>query len=443
MAKKTFGLPPIPFNEALAAVQARKVVLPSTFYNQLPAQARSQAFTVSYLSGVEQIEEVRRQLQRAQELGLTFKEWRDSLKLAQLAPAHASTVFRTNLMGAQNAGRWTQQQSDDRRPYLMYDAVNDSRTRPGHKALDGIIKAKSDPFWREHYPPNGFNCRCQVISLTAAQAKARGGGATITIDPTGRPDTGWAQHPAYGLDRRLQDAVRQASTDPRLAQAAENLLNTRDPISAAWLNNRVAKVSMIKNGRLGQIDLDLESTEAKSLARFSGGLDGSTVVLREMEDGFQTIVVSHPRLPEDFRFSVQYTEGAPLVVFQQLKLVGGSLPAGLGTRIVANVLKEAKELGARDVGLLAGRSPIMTGYRTWPAIGFNAAFDHRAFTQATGVPVPAHLQGAKTILQLVASREGQQFWRQHGVEEFMIFDLTDGSDSWQVLNTVLKKWGAK
>ncbi len=50
-------------------------------------------------------------------------------------------------------------------PLLRWDAVNDSRTRPEHRKLDGIIRPADDPFWYSYWPPAGYGCRCDVQQL--------------------------------------------------------------------------------------------------------------------------------------------------------------------------------------------------------------------------------------------------------------------------------------
>lgn len=76
-------------------------------------------------------------------------------------------IFRQNVMTAYAAGRWQRQQETKKeRPYLRYSAIMDGRTRPAHRALDGLVFPVDDPFWKTFYPPNGFRCRCTVVSLS-------------------------------------------------------------------------------------------------------------------------------------------------------------------------------------------------------------------------------------------------------------------------------------
>jgi SPP1 gp7 family putative phage head morphogenesis protein len=77
------------------------------------------------------------------------------------------TERETAVAAAQNASRWqTFQNERDQFPYLRYITAGDQRVRPSHADLDGIVKHIDDPFWDQYMPPNGFNCRCEVLSDT-------------------------------------------------------------------------------------------------------------------------------------------------------------------------------------------------------------------------------------------------------------------------------------
>ena len=40
--------------------------------------------------------------------------------------------------------------------------------------MSGEVYRHDDPIWLAIYPPNGFNCRCRVVALSAAAVKRRG-----------------------------------------------------------------------------------------------------------------------------------------------------------------------------------------------------------------------------------------------------------------------------
>lgn len=70
--------------------------------------------------------------------------------------------------------RMTEPGVKELRPYWQYDAVNDSKTRPSHLAMDGRVFMADDPIWDTWFPPNGFKCRCTVKTLSKRQMEQRG-----------------------------------------------------------------------------------------------------------------------------------------------------------------------------------------------------------------------------------------------------------------------------
>lgn len=66
---------------------------------------------------------------------------------------------------AEMAARWEGFMEDGDRYNLQYRTQKDDRVRPEHAALDGVTLPPSDLFWEEFYPPNGWNCRCNVVQV--------------------------------------------------------------------------------------------------------------------------------------------------------------------------------------------------------------------------------------------------------------------------------------
>lgn len=187
------------FIEALRYALSRKVVLPDEYYQAMTDEQRQAAVSIAGLAQLEHIEHIINLVNKSLDNGGTFAEFVKQVKDGEVdisLPRHRlDNIFRTNVQSAYNHGRYQQQQSTkDIRPYLMYDAVNDSRTRPSHLAMDGIIRHIDDSFWNAHYPPNGFRCRCITRALTTEQAD-KFGGETVAIPELAKPDNGWAVSP--------------------------------------------------------------------------------------------------------------------------------------------------------------------------------------------------------------------------------------------------------
>ena len=87
--------------------------------------------------------------------------------------ARLNLVMRQNAAMANAAAEWKRMHDPDAMkifPYVRYHARKDSRSRDGHKELDGKIFHKDDPFLKTHTPPWEFNCRCWLEEITAKEA---------------------------------------------------------------------------------------------------------------------------------------------------------------------------------------------------------------------------------------------------------------------------------
>ncbi|MFH1036397.1 MAG: phage minor head protein [Pseudomonadota bacterium] len=201
MSAPAFVMQPLHFKEAIDAFQGRLPLTPDQFA-RLGAEARAKAFTMAGVYREDMLAEVYGALNKALSEGTTFADFKRAAQdiwgqrgMAGPNPWHLQTVFQTNLQTSYQAGRYRQMsETVARRPYWQYMAVMDGRTRPSHAALHGQVWPAIHPVWNSIYPPNGFNCRCAVVSLSQDEMDEEG----LTAQqrpPDMQPDPGWDYNP--------------------------------------------------------------------------------------------------------------------------------------------------------------------------------------------------------------------------------------------------------
>ena len=133
-------------------------------------------------------------------------------------------IYSTNLRTSYAAGRYRQMKDiAGRRPYWRY-RHSDASEEPRHEHLawDGLVLRHDDPWWRSHFPPNGWGCRCFVETLDDASLERLGKTGpdqapeirtrTVTVGVNGPSprtvavpegiDPGWAYAPGQSVARR-------------------------------------------------------------------------------------------------------------------------------------------------------------------------------------------------------------------------------------------------
>jgi len=123
-----------------------RAAIGSSLFGNLPDAIKARAFTVARIEDVGVLEEIQDAISRLPEGG-DWKKTRD--KIAQYIAgdtetdkghkARAAFVMRVNGMAA-------------------------------HAKLNGLILRHDHPFWKNHYPPWEWGCRCYVTKITEAMA---------------------------------------------------------------------------------------------------------------------------------------------------------------------------------------------------------------------------------------------------------------------------------
>jgi hypothetical protein len=169
----------LPFEEQIAFFLG-KVNMPTAAWTDAWNEDHDRAFVVAGAMRDDMLADFRAAVDKAISQGTTLEEFRrdfDSIvekygwEYNGGRNWRSKVIYDTNLRTSYMAGRFAQlQRSKSFLPYWQYvhsDFV--THPRPMHLAWDGLILSADDPWWEEHYPPNGWGCRCTVVPLTRGQ----------------------------------------------------------------------------------------------------------------------------------------------------------------------------------------------------------------------------------------------------------------------------------
>ena len=199
----------LPFDEAIAEFGRKAIMTPEEF-RRLSDAARTRAFTATRLASDGLRQHAYDLLTEALKQGTTYREFAAQLAAEEVSlgvtpssPFYVETVFRTNVQSAYGAGRYRQITSPvvaAARPFVEYRTAQDSRVRPSHAALDGTVFRQDDPGWSRYAPPNGYNCRCGIVTLRERDVDRSRVVAAADLSPDTRPDPGFDSPPTVTLN---------------------------------------------------------------------------------------------------------------------------------------------------------------------------------------------------------------------------------------------------
>jgi SPP1 gp7 family putative phage head morphogenesis protein len=171
-------------NEAAAATIGAKPALLKDVYAKLLPELRGRAFTVAGITRADTLQRIRDRIADLPRGG-DWREIREDIltditpffvdasadietraKQQDAAERRAELLIRHHGFQAYQAGTYEiMDRQRDALPYWQYITVGDDNVRDEHRALDGVILPADSPFWRDHFPPWDWGCRCQVVPL--------------------------------------------------------------------------------------------------------------------------------------------------------------------------------------------------------------------------------------------------------------------------------------
>lgn len=203
----------MPMREAVRYLQG-KVNMPTRRWTDIDGPGHARAFAVAGVQADDLLAGIKAELLKAIEAGQTLDQFRagiepmmDRLGWRQRGRAYEAwrtrLVYQANLNSAYAAGRYAQMTDPDTLealPFWVYRHSGKRDFRPEHKSWDGKVLEASDPWWRRHYPPNGWGCGCWAEPISRRDLRLMGKPGP---DPTPRDGTRPWINPGTGERRQV------------------------------------------------------------------------------------------------------------------------------------------------------------------------------------------------------------------------------------------------
>lgn len=169
MADVAYGS--LPFAEQ-AEFFRRKVNLPTSGWTDIYAHEHDWAFVVAGANRDAIVSDFRTAVQKAIHGQSTLEGFRKDFDA--IVARHgwdynggrnwrSRVIYDTNLGTSYAAGRWEQLQEAPYWEYVHQDWVE--HPRPLHVSWGGLVLERGHPWFRTHFPPNGWFCHCEVRGL--------------------------------------------------------------------------------------------------------------------------------------------------------------------------------------------------------------------------------------------------------------------------------------
>jgi len=234
----------VPFEEAITFLR-EKVNVPTETWDDLWQGMHSRAFVVAGAMKQELLSDFHDTINKAISDGETITDFRK--RFDDIVTRHGwsykgkrgwrtGVIFHTNMRTAYAAGQYAQMQAGKKeRPFLRYIGGLSENPRPLHLEWSGMVLPFDDPWWNTHRPPNGWGCKCQIVSHSKSELKRDG----HTVSKKG-PDDGtypWT-NPRTGEVHTIPKGIDPGwDYDPgRTAWGSDHAKRVLDEAEGPWVD---------------------------------------------------------------------------------------------------------------------------------------------------------------------------------------------------------------
>ncbi len=245
--------------EAVDFLQRRNRLTQTFSWQDLWHDEHTQQFTVSRLTRLDLLKAMQDGITKSVQGDLSRRDWmRDTKGLLKEAgwwgekdvldpvsgdvvttkfdSARLKLIFDTNTRMANSAGLWERVwRNRSTHPYVRYITRGDDRVREAHRAWANLTLPVDHPFWEQHWPPNGWRCRCRTMSMSQAEYDRREAAGEIVTEVPPEEFVTWTNKRTGEISEIPAGVTPGFDYNPGLARARQAALqNTvREKIATA------------------------------------------------------------------------------------------------------------------------------------------------------------------------------------------------------------------
>jgi len=408
-----------------------------------------------------------------------FKDFkRDALeKYAQYNVDWLATERATAIAGGQQGAFWQRIESEKALfPYLRFTAVIDKGTTDECRHMDNLVAPVDHPVWKTCYPPNHWNCRSTVVQLdqpslvdtNAAIERARKHSEEEMQDVfkmnVGKDKYIYSpEHPYFKVaPRDIQ--LAQNNFNLPIPPAETRPAPRRRPAPRVRPAPAVQPTPQIKTHRIGDADYSGADIQLLGGATYSPDSQAHIMRVAGVPHGFTGLVTLEKRSGGIVRIVAKAEDG--LMTMQReiingrtisndfIEIKAGSRWKGKAAKILDQQIKYAADNGYENIICTASRENGANGYYTYQRLGFRFDIRAGANTQANHTKI-GNLIGdfntkmsrrgsavrAGNLREMMATKEGQAFWKDNGFTHVAQFELQAGSYSRNTLHNYMVERG--